>query len=496
MSCSHAFYVFIATILVLGTSAGGAELTIDFDRRTQKAVVRGVVDGRALDAGVARATLQYRRSAPGPLTGEFVLRRHTIDDTIKEGDGQSIADIDGDGQNNIIVGTGSGGKVYWYEKLSPYNWRRHLIAEGYTEIEGTIAADFNGDGRIEVVIFDQATRNPPGLVDIAKQDTDDPRGSWSTQRLDNAAHHTQQGLVYDVTGDGNPDFVYSIEGRAADDGGFYWMQNLGGDPLDPHNWVKHKIDQVSGAWWIDSNSPRDFSGNGRGGDILVSVREGRNRAHAQGAIIIYHRPDDPVHDPWEKTVIEDNSEYVPLHVVSADFSGNGDPRDIASGGSHDGGKGLYWYEFATRQRHTVDTEGRWWGTYAIDINNSGHAEIISGTRSDNSLRIYSHSEQSGKYELVAQDSFLKPDDKIIFDDITGDGHRTEFFVGSDPDGIFWYQAFEVAWDRSDEIELDEAGRFELHVAGLDPKDAHQFRLLIEDSHGRVHPGRVQTVAAD
>lgn len=70
--------------------------------------------------------------------GEFVLVKHTIDTEIEEADGQSIADVDGDGRNNIIVGTGDGGEVYWYDKKSPKDSERHLIADGLLKLKGRL----------------------------------------------------------------------------------------------------------------------------------------------------------------------------------------------------------------------------------------------------------------------------------------------------------------------------------------------------------------------
>lgn len=424
---------------------------------------------------------QYREVTGGELAGDFVLKRHIIDDTVAEGDGQSMADVDGDGENNILAGTGDGGAVYWYEKHGPHDWTGHLIADGLIEVEGTVSADFNGDGQIEVIIFDQATADPtqPNVY-LAKQDTEDPTGPWSTAVLDEDAPHVQQGMVHDVDGDGRLDFVYAYEGDGPD-GGFYWMAYGGGDPLSADNWQKHEIDQVSGAWWIDHNSPKDFSGDGNEGDILVSVREGRNRAHSDGEVVIYERPEDPRDGEWTKHTIEDG--YVPLHVTSGDLSGNGDDRDIVSAGSHDGGEGLYWYEFGEWRRHVIEEDGDWWGTYAFDINNSGRAEIITGKRYDDVLRIYAYDAEAGQYNVVAEDSFHKPDDQIIFDDITGDGHKTEFFVGQDPGGIFWHQAFELAWDETERITLTDKGEFEQRIDGLSPNTQYQFKAVAERADG-------------
>ncbi len=405
-------------------------------------------------------------SAPPPATAtaaeatasgrpQLQLVRHTIDTGIREADGQSLADIDGNGVNNPVVGTGSGGRVFWYERdpADPEPWRRHQIAGGFTEIEGTLAADFNGDGRIEVVIFDQATRNPPGLVAIARQDQDDPRGSWSTTLLDREANHVQQGLVFDITGDGRLDFFYAYEGRGPGDGGFYWLQNLGGDPLDADNWVKHEIDQVSGAWWIDPHGPRDFNDNGNPGDIAVTVREGRNRQHSSGAVLIYHRPEDPVNDRWEKTVIADLAGNDVLQICSGDFTGNGDARDLVVGVAshrgnapvrhrglhlylHDGAAGA-WTHVRLSSLHTAAVLG-------ADLTGDGRQEIVAMDRTNHRLQLWrpDPSEQTG-FRLEADHPFRKADDLLLVDDINGDGHARDLYVGSDPDGMFWFELVEV-----------------------------------------------------
>ena len=55
------------------------------------------------------------------------------------------------------------------------------------------------------------------------------------------------------------------------------------------------------------------------------------------------------------------------------------------------------------------------------------------------IRIYAWDEKEERYTRRSSTPFRKPDDQIIFDDITGDGRVREFFVGSDPDGLFWFQ---------------------------------------------------------
>jgi hypothetical protein len=412
-------------------------------------VVGGQIDGSESGrenraAGVG----DQQHGGPG-----FMLVKHEIDTSIREGDGQSMADVDGDGNNNVIVGTGRGGQVFWYEKHSPTEWTRHLIADGFVEVEGTIAADFNNDGQIEVVILDQATADlSRPHVSIAKQDTEDPRKSWSVSVLDSHAPHVQQGIAVDVTGNGLLDFVYAYEGKVDGQGGFYWMRNHGGNPLDPGNWTKHEIGQMEGAWWIDRNSPKDFSGDGVRGDLLVGARAGgRAPRSARGGIFLYLRPEDPTR-PWQKITVDDT--FPTLQVASGDLTGNGDDRDIVAGACHDSQHtGLYLYEFHNGwNRIEVESDHNWWGTYAYDINQDGRAEIIAGEQTGHTLRIYAFDQDADRYTLRASDRFRKPDDQILFDDITGDGRKTEFFVGADPGGVFWYQTYR---DPANQAQPDE-----------------------------------------
>jgi len=380
--------------------------------------------------------------------GGFSLTLHEIDRTLREGDGLCAADLSGDGRLNPVISTGNGGQVYWFERDDSGGWLRHLIAEGFTEIEGTIAADFNGDGRVEVVFFDQATRKPPGLVVLARQDADDPRGAWSTVVLDETANHTQQGLVHDIDGDGHPDFYYSYEGRGANDGGFFWMRNLGGDPLDPESWVKHTIDHIDGAWWIDGAGPRDFDGDGLAGDILVSVREGRNGRHASGAVLVYHQPEDPLNGVWRKTVVQAMPGNDVLQVSSGDFTGNGDPLDIAVGvGTHrdkelPGFTGLHlfrqgplagqWERSQLSDLHTAAVRGH-------DFDGSGTEELLAMERTTHQVQLWAYDERPGEFTLRATHDFIKGDDLIVLDDVTGDGRVREFYLGSDPEGLFWFE---------------------------------------------------------
>src|SRR5262249_30397268 len=61
-------------------------------------------------------------------------------------EGLAIADLDGDGKNEIVAGT------HWYKYLGKDNeWEKHKFARGYISTVLAVG-DINGDGRPEILL--------------------------------------------------------------------------------------------------------------------------------------------------------------------------------------------------------------------------------------------------------------------------------------------------------------------------------------------------------
>jgi hypothetical protein len=80
-------------------------------------------------------------------------RRRVLDDTLKEGHALVVADLDGDGRDEIVSGwRGDQGGVAVFragDDTGKY-WRRLPLDQGIA-VEGLVAADLNGDGRPDLV---------------------------------------------------------------------------------------------------------------------------------------------------------------------------------------------------------------------------------------------------------------------------------------------------------------------------------------------------------
>jgi hypothetical protein len=95
--------------------------------------------------------------------------RHVIDDQLRWGHAVSFADLDGDGNDELIIGVRDdlsqkiserrGVRIYTVADELGAKWARHDVDPGGVAVEDLAAADLNGDGRIDIVAVGRQTKN-------------------------------------------------------------------------------------------------------------------------------------------------------------------------------------------------------------------------------------------------------------------------------------------------------------------------------------------------
>jgi len=101
---------------------------------------------------------------PAKEKGKSAWQRHVIDDGFRRGHGLWVADMDGDGAEEIIFGHSDtpqvpGVNVYTCTNEEGTQWSRQVVDAGGMATEDLVVGDLNGDGYPEILAGGRATHN-------------------------------------------------------------------------------------------------------------------------------------------------------------------------------------------------------------------------------------------------------------------------------------------------------------------------------------------------
>jgi hypothetical protein len=206
---------------------------------------------------------------------DTVWHRHVIDNTSKGADGVRLADVNGDGFQDIATGWEEGGLVKVYLNPGPARVKTpwpSVIVGRVKSPEDAVFADVNADGAVDVVSSCEgseqtvyvhwAPKNPADYLDASQ---------WRTEALPASKDRMKWMFIAPTqAGAGRaPQLFAGAKGEGAAIGIF----KSGDVPGDLSGWTWHEIHPLG---WLMSLVWTDMDGDGDQ-DLLLTDRKGENR---------------------------------------------------------------------------------------------------------------------------------------------------------------------------------------------------------------------------
>ncbi len=302
--------------------------------------MRGAVGAVIVGLGVVGWLLVRPASLPFEV--------QTIDERMA-GDAKAIADVDGDGFDDLIIGGKAGNEdMVWYHFP---DWQKFPLAKAENEFSTDMAvADMDGDGDLDAVVGDGD--GPTNLVWLEHpRPQGDPRtGAWRRHAIGSHPKFVHDVEVADLDGDGRLDVVSRSESLQL------WFSEV--DGTFAQRTLKQGADGQAGMSLGDVTADRRI-------DVVVN-----------GAYLSVSAPSSPRQASWTRHEVTPS--WAPdLESAVADFNQDGLP-DLVFASAHQALK-VAWYEATVQAdvwiEHVIDKAAGSHKINVADFNQDGGADI-------------------------------------------------------------------------------------------------------------------------
>ena len=268
---------------------------------------------------------------PGNPESRELWKRHVITTNLAGAYSVAISDLDSDGDPDVAASSWRMGNQFaWFENpgtecVGPptqlcyeegREWPKHLIDANVAETRCIRVADVDGDGDEDLM----GTAAGDGLVLWYENSGDPLSRPWKRHLIDSSAPRAMHGNPVDMDRDGDPDLVLALgmgaNGGGEDHSGVVWYENDGTPGDGP--WPRHTIlESLPSAFEAVAG---DLDGDGDP-DVAVTAWG------SAGQVLWLENPGDP-RLPWSAHSLKTSWPRANM-VILADLDGDGD-LDVAA----------------------------------------------------------------------------------------------------------------------------------------------------------------------
>ncbi|GAB5521923.1 MAG: hypothetical protein RhofKO_41740 [Rhodothermales bacterium] len=347
----------------MGTGAFGVPQAITTTADAARAVHAADMDGDG-DVDVLSASssdnriVWYVNDGGGSFGTEHVISSTATNTRFVYAD-----DINGDGTMDLLAAYDN--TVAWYTNNGGGSFTEQVLSTSPSEAKSMHAADVDSDGDLDVVVADRSS----GLRWYANGDGASP--TFTEHIIPETAVFPVSAHAADVDGDGDVDVVLASDFSPAGQAGVSWYENDGEEMF-----TEHIIARTNGA---DDVYTADVDGDGDL-DILVASRFNAEVAwyanNGTGTFVAAQ-------------VIASSALSTDIVLHAADVDGDGDLDMLSASTSDDT---IAWYENNGSQVFTkrVVTTGADGATsvYTADVDGDGDLDILSASGADDTIAWY------------------------------------------------------------------------------------------------------------
>ncbi len=355
------------------------------------------------------------------------------------------ADLDKDGDLDLLAASKDGNRVSWYENDGNENFLENVISDTISRPQEVRAVDLDNDLDLDVVAVSPATdrlvwfENQGGQVFGIAQD------------ISNQATGIRQFVSIDLDGDGDMDIIAPSEFGDA----ISWYMNDGFQNFT-ENLISNQTIRPQSVYAADLDADGDL-------DVVAGGRDGER--------IVWFE-NDGTQNFTNRIINQDNGSFEAISVYAVDVDADGD-LDITVASqpesSFDMGK-VAWYEnqgqgnFGSEQIISDQTvRARY--VYAADIDGDGDMDVLSASDFQNKIAWH---ENLGEQQFVDREISTNATlaQAVYAADVDTDGDLDLLSASRNDDKVTWYKneslfgiallnpnthAFDVAVDSSLEI---------------------------------------------